>query len=276
MANFPSDSAIKLTAEQEQHIKTLPTSFEIAEYLKTCALDQGLVKRDFDPSILIEVPQPTILTRTITVQGRSIPIEGSSEDELNRIETEVLRQVMAEPAPAATTEQARDANGRFVSQTDAEAETAESLRQEELRLKLLRGELNVDAYIVQSGILDKHIQENYGIQSKHDKNFAAEWEQATQEFLQNSELGKHWPGNTANQKILSDLIQNSNLTDGVEGAENPKLAALELGFQWMIDHDLLVEDESTTHAREIAGANDFESLRRAAQRSIGIPDRPLY
>jgi hypothetical protein len=273
MANFPSDSPLKLTEEQERHIGTLYHD-QIGEYLKGLMVEQGLVKRDNDPSILIPIAQPTILTKKFTLNGREYTVEGETEAQLVNAETNIYRSVLNAPEPEETATQARDANGRFVAATPEEEHVEQVLQENELRLKMQRGEISVSDYISQTHALDSYMKENYGIdrEAVAGKRFEQEWVDATREWLQGD--GKSWIGGEENSRRAQEIIAENNLENGFDG-NGDKKAVLTAVHRYMIENNLLVTPPELKHQRDIQNANSPEELRSAAHRALGIPEGPV-
>lgn len=269
MSFSPKDSAVELTPEQEQHISTLSME-EVKEYLKECAVDQGLVTRDvYSPDVLIptERPTPKRFARTVTINGVKRYVEANSEDELNKAEIELYRSLQADSnnGTSAATEQSRDSNGRFVSEEDASAEVA---RRAELDLKFRRGELSVEQYLAENpAVLNEYMKRNFNLDAQEiqGKSFEKSWADATSEFLAQSD----WPGGDKNQRMMVEILEANNLQDSED-----KVAALREVYDYMRKENLLTIPKDVQAVRDMSTATDPEAIRQLGHVALGLPEKP--
>src|SRR5258708_34845722 len=91
-----SPTALKLTAAQEEKVSTMDRSDDIAEYLKEISVQNGLLKRDWDPSLFIPVAPgaaPRRFAKSITVDGQKRIFEADNELELERSVNDYFRSL---------------------------------------------------------------------------------------------------------------------------------------------------------------------------------------
>jgi hypothetical protein len=283
----PENSALKLTSAEEAKTREMGHE-ELKEYLNNLKVEQGLVVRDrFSPDVLLPVDAPPRrqeqerLTKIFTINGKRYAVEGADESELVAAELEVHRAVLSgAPPPEATTVVARDAQGKFVSRSEESQEDSamRAAREAEARLRMMRGEISVEKYIEETHALDNYLKENFGLdkQSLADQREVEDWTSATKQFLEQTEIGRSWPGGEANlQKAQEILSENPQLLEN--GAS--KVDALVAIAEHMKANNLFQgEAEELTRARqqnadatEMSRASSVEEIRLAAARSLGIP-----
>jgi len=213
----PSDSAIKVTPSLEERLAKA-TSAEIPEILKQAAIDQGLAKRDWDPSILVPAEQSATFKKSFTINGQTRTIEGATELELAQAETVLFKSLMDAPAPAAAAaEPARGTDGRVVN-----AENAVDV--EELRMQMIQGTITPEEFVARAGIIERVVDQ------RAERATVTGWETATASFL-NSPEGQNWPGGAALSRIQQILTANH-----LEDAED-KLEALKSAWLFMQQQD---------------------------------------
>jgi hypothetical protein len=251
---MPENSAIKLTKAQEIEISKLESHEEIKTAMRRFAVEQSKIRPDeFDPEgqnyyAFRPVEQSAqTLSKTINLNGRAYTLSGTAED-LTRQETELYRQVLAQPA--ATTEQPRDiTTGRFVAAPTPEEQAAadvETARQNELQLQLSLSQITMDEYLDRSGTLDRHLDR------RAEQITTRGWERASEEF-RDSEIGKNWPGGVDMRERLSRVLADHNLM-----ATGDKLAALQQAWQIM-----QLENYEVDVTEKLASATDFQSIKNA-------------
>jgi len=127
MSNLMSDpnngSAIKVTPELEAAIAKATSTSEIISLMHQSAIEQGLVEstgmleRDradwflHRPVQAASTPAAKGVARTVVIDGVKHVLEAADEAGLVKAETELYRAALAKTP---TTEQTRDASGRFV------------------------------------------------------------------------------------------------------------------------------------------------------------------
>jgi hypothetical protein len=264
MSYSPEDSRIKLTAEQTAKVATMRPD-EMKEFFRDVAVAQGLVTRDLDPHLLVEVEnppaQPTRFAKRVLVDGGQTKIfEGNSELELERAIGDYFRSLEASKEEESATAQ----------RTAAATPTAEEIAAKvELELKFKRGEITTEQYLNESGAVGNYLREQgidlESLRSTTDQHFEQSWADATDEFL-NSPEGSAWPGGP-NLKVMGDLLAANNL----ESADD-KVGALKACFQFMKEHEMvqenpelvrnqrLAEARSSDEVREILGARDATTI----------------
>ena len=228
------DSRLKMTKAEEDQYSALPWDAGIA-YLHELEVAKGLRTPDpMNPSVLHEVdpasiPQPTVFTKTLKVNGVEKTFTASTELEAERQAGEFLEQTFAHGGEQPT---ARNSRGQFTkpaaASKDLSQATNETLTQEDAnelmrRLRLEQdwrvGALSSEDFLEQSGALDRYFQsqgidpETLKAQSQEARANVAEtqsWAQATEEFL-HSEQGADWPG--GDSEIISTIIANEGWID---------------------------------------------------------------
>ena len=207
MSHTPENSALRVDAELQQALEK--ASFEeMKEALHTASTRQGLTVPDaINSSILLPKElagaAPKRFGKAITVEGQKRFFEADSELEVERQIGDYFRETLAarESIPARRqqqpTEQPRDAAGRFTS--DQEDLVAKA----DLDLRFKRGEISPAEYIEQTGAVDEYLSKQGvsmdALREATGRQFHQSWEQATQEFMQNS-TGRTWPGGEENKK----------------------------------------------------------------------------
>ena len=124
------NSQIKMTPELEKAILEAVSVTEISKLMRDAAIEQHLVQPDSgDPFFLKSVPagspaRATKETRIVNINGKKFYVSADAGDvaSLDRQEADLYRKIFAEASSA--TNQRRDANGKFVSDADAEAARA--------------------------------------------------------------------------------------------------------------------------------------------------------
>jgi hypothetical protein len=252
-----SPSSIKMTPEMEEHIKTLVNTADITDYLKNVSVEQGLLKRDWDPALFIETAQPAAPTsietargysKTVTVNGVQHILQGATEADILKAETEFFRKTFSnatqQTQQTQQQEQPRDTStGRFVSAEDA----AEKERVAGLELQFSLGQLTLSQFLEQSGVVEQYQQK------QAEQNTVRGWEDATARFLASPE-GANWPGADALPRI-TEILQANHL----ENAED-KLSVMKQAWALMQQEDTEVEVE-----RAISEINDPYELRNRLQ-----------
>ncbi len=246
-----SPAALKLTAEQEAKVSTMERGDDIAEFLKEISVQNGLLKRDWDPALLIPVAPGTVpksYGRTVTIDGRKHIVEAATEIDLERAVSDLYRSAM-QPAATTTTRQTEQPP---VNQANADQKAA-------LSLEFQMGRITPEEYLQQSGAMDQYLA-NQGIDidslrevtaSKQGERIAQSWQEGTAAFLNSSE-GADWPGGQENLQIASNLIaENPELMD----TEN-KADALAAVWNYMKEHNLTVVPAEN----RIASANSMSEI----------------
>lgn len=260
----PKDSAIKLTREQEEKVKTMFTA-ELGEYFRGLAVEQKLVRRDNDPSILHAIEQPAQserVSRQISLNGQSFTLEGDSEEELQAAEQNLLQNVFSKTQE--DEQQPRDAQGRFARTDDAAMQAANDA---DLRAKLVLGEITPEEFLTKSQYMADYLKENYGLDRNaiEGQKYERSWAEATQSFLQRH---PDWMGGSENQACMAKLLEENNLGDGIDG---DKVAALEAAYEFAKENNLLVATPAVTAHRQISKSTSIEEIREAAKAAIGQP-----
>src|SRR5579863_6862441 len=158
---FDAEFQAKLNAcETPEAIKTLMHQQELARGLRVPdAFDETLLH-------LVDTPQPRGFAKVVTVNGVKHVLEGSTETELLQNEVKLYHELF-QPAAAGTEQQPRDpATGQFRATADQDGNAAsaadpalEAARQADLRAQMLRGEISVDEYALQSGAIERALQD---------------------------------------------------------------------------------------------------------------------
>jgi hypothetical protein len=261
MSFSASDSRIRLSREQEEHVKTLQPE-EIKAYLVSVAEDQKLIFRDpFDRNCIHEIEGATPVQpsqgflRRVTIDGRETLVEAESELELERRVGDVLRAAVGAREESTTT--------AATAPTATEETPLEVAQRVELDLRFRRGEISVSQYVEQSGAVKQYL-ENQGIplddlrsaiQEKNNTRFEQSWADATEEFL-NGPYGSDWPGGNQNREILGMKLVQLGLEDAPD-----KVQALAQAYAAMKSENRVAENKELTMHTKISEANSPSELR---------------
>jgi hypothetical protein len=267
MSFTPDNAAIRTTPEMEAHLKTLVSAGEIEAYLHAEAEKQGLVQKDAcNPSVLIPTAlannAPRKLAKVITINGTKHIIEGADEAEVAANEAALYRHIFA-PKNTTQQDQQREANGRFTSPADKQAQEAEAVRLAKVEQDYRAGILSTDDYLLQSGAIDRALT----ARQQQEQSYAQSWAQSVEQFLASSD----WPGGKENMKILGQILAENNLTDAED-----KVAALQTAYKHAVENKLLVKTseqqrlESEAALREkLKNVNDPAQLRAITLQHYG-------
>jgi hypothetical protein len=258
-----SPSALKLTPEQEAKVMSMDRSDDITEYLKEVSVQNGLLKRDWDPALFIAVeqtaPQPRGYAKTIIVNGVKTILEGATEQELLAKENAFMRQTFEHAATTTQTQQTQprdESTGRFVpvEQTITPEERAN------LDLQFSLGQVSISQYLEQSGEIEKHIER------REQSTQLLGWESATESFLQSAE-GASWPGGNEALARIGQIIQASGLEDASD-----KLDVLKQAYALMQqeEHDAAAHTQEVEAERIINETTDPYKLRAMLQNGSGF------
>src|SRR6266699_435230 len=236
MAWTPNDSPINVTPDMQKALETANAE-QIKEMMKQAAVDQRLVVREWDSSILTPVTQgtaPQKVGKVVVLNGVKHTLEAATEQELLAKENALYR---AQLQPATTTT-SRQTEQPLVNQADADQKAA-------LSLEFQMGRLTVDEYLQQSGAIDSYLADQ-GIDMDSLREVAASqqtertiqsWAEATEEF-KNSSAGSSWPGGEANRAKLGEILVEMDATD------HPNAENIARAYRYMQENDLLVQNES--------------------------------
>jgi hypothetical protein len=240
-----SPSSLKLTAAQEETVSNMTRGEDIAEYLKEVSIQNGLLKRDWDPALLIPVEQPITrqVGKVVVLNGVKHSLTANSDAELLAQETALYRAAMK---PVATTqpqqtEQPRNDRGQFV----AAQQTITLEERAALDLAFQLGQVSMSEYLERSNSVSDYLA-NQGIRVEDLREQVAEkqsemvtqsWQAATDEFLAGA--GNWWPGGDSNlAKIGAVLVEM-----GCE--ESPCVENLRRAAEYLRDNGQLVETAET-------------------------------
>jgi hypothetical protein len=275
MAHTPANSSIRITPEIEEALKT--ASFEeIKSIMSRASVEQGLVTPDrFDPNVLIPteqatVPHPHRFAKNVTVDGVKHVIEGDSELDLTRKETEFYRQQMQQPT-ATRTEVTRDEQGRFTSPADQGRTDENVFAKAELELKFKRGEVSTSDYLEQSGAMEQYLAKQgipleelrASVEEKQGERMVQSWQEATQAFL-NSPEGRSWPGGQENLKKVGEIIEQQGWQD-----EADKVSVLTAAYRQMRENNLVASNPEIEMEKRIREARSPAEVRAAVSSLSG-------
>ena len=262
----PKDSSWTVTPEMEEAIKNANAE-EIKEIFRAQAVAQGLATQEdsFHPEILTPSELSThakTRSKTVTVNGETFEISGSTDEELVAKELQLFRELI-HPQEQPTVQAQRDPqNGRFIS---AEQQAANA----ELELRFKRGEISTDDYLTQSGAIERHLEaQGIDVNSLREvsgRGFVQSWASATEKFLHSAE-GESWPSGEANLKIVAEILETNNLLDAED-----KQAAIAAAVNFAREHDMLVSNPATESANAISRADNHEDIRALGRRALGQP-----
>ena len=250
-----SPSSIRVTNRLEEKISACQSQAEVQEVLRTEALNQHVVKADWDESILNPTPGAARLLGTVVeINDTSHEIVSDSEADLLRQQNALYAAALGQPAAATAGQPARDAEtGRFVAEITPEeraaadaAAAAEAQRLALLDLNYRNGIITTEQYIEQSGLIERHLQK------KTDEAAFSGWKNATDEFLASPE-GANWPGRSALGR-MTEILQANHLEDA------PSVDALKQAWALMQS-----EAAEEAIAKTVTEINDPYALRNALQ-----------
>lgn len=263
-------SQIKMTPELEKAILEAVSVSEISKLMRDAAIEQHLVQPDSGDPFFLNPAAPgsaqraTKEVRVVSVNGKKYYLESSDIASLDRQETELYKKIFAE-APAASN-QRRDANGKFVSDADAEAARAAEAQAlaaaEETVQEKFEREM-IEKALLRQGIDPAALRE-YS-EAQEVKAFAETWESASEKF-RNSALRASWPGGKLNQKRIGESVEILGLTD------QPTAETLAKAYEYMKQKGLVAPNEEFEREKQINSAIDYESLKHA----VGYHDSNLF
>jgi hypothetical protein len=227
----------------EDRLNACTNPEEIKTLMHSREIEQGLVREDWDKSILIPVkqPEPSGFAATVTIAGTKYTLEADSETSLRQKEIDLYRQVFAQPAEE-TDQQRRDpATGPFRG-------TAEQQR-------IADAAANDDTRQIEGDIIERALRERgidpEALQEVSSQQYNKKWQSATQEFLQSSD----WPGGDENRQKLGEVLIAMNATD------KPSVQTLRTAFEHMKKNNLLVENAEVSQQNRLAAAKSPEEIR---------------
>jgi hypothetical protein len=260
----PSKLGEQFDADFQAKLAACAGPEQIKELCHSEEQKRGLIKLDWDESfrIPVETPIPQGFAKTIVIGNVKHLLESDSQQGLAEAEVNLYRKTFAQPA--AGTEQQRDpATGQFRATADQDRSAAaadpalEAARQAELRAQMVRGEISVDEYMLQSGALNRVLAaENIDVNALRDitaQKYEQNWAKVTQEFLASSD----WPGGEINRQRLGETLISMGAT------EKPSVDNLRRAYQILKDKNMLVPNAEVERAQKIAQARTQEELRDA-------------
>jgi hypothetical protein len=250
----PNDSAIRVNKTLEERIAEATSQAEIQTIMREAAVAQHIVTPDrYDPNVLLEVAPntaraPQIFTKLFTINGQTKTISADTELGLAQAETKLFRSLMQPDATETRTDN-RDERGRFTAtQGTADEDAEQAAANVELRLMMIRNEISPEEYLVQSGLVERHLQR------VENENIKTGWESATASFFQSPE-GANWPGGSEPLTRIGSILEENGLVDAPD-----KLDALKQAWAVMQQ-----EDYENAVSREIQEAKDPFELRAILQ-----------
>lgn len=247
----PSKLGETFDAAFQAKLNACETPEQIKELMHKQELSRGLIRLDWDDSyrIPIETPEPHTFARTVVIAGQKHVLEGASELEVTRKETELFRRVFAEPiTKTEPTEQPRNEGAE-----DAVAKA-------ELELAFKRGDISVLEYLQQSGAIADYLAKQgvpleklkAQVSSKQDEQFERSYKDATQTFI-----ARHpeWQGGDKNRETLGRIILEQNLD------HSDPLKALEQAYDHAKKNGLLVANPGVELNKRIANAKTPAEIR---------------
>jgi hypothetical protein len=257
-----TNSAIKVTPSLEQEIARASSNSEILAVLHRAAIDQKIVEPDpFDDRgddwgrmhIVEPGSSPRGYATTVTIDGIKHVLGAASEQELLAKETNLYRQALAGSTNTpAGTEQARDTNGRFITQPSQAELEAEAERLANIDPAAIALAPSVAAALRAQGISVEDLREYTA--SKQREAVQQSWVSATETF-RNSSAGSDWPGGTRNRQKLGECLAELGLAD------SPSAENLSKAYAYMKKNNMLVENEEIALANKVNSATSYEDLK---------------
>jgi hypothetical protein len=227
-----SPSTITTDKKLDEEINQATSQAEIQALIRNAAIEQGVVRPDlYDPNVLNEIPAAekaapatpaNSFTRAEVIGGREFTFTADTDLELANMIGQAYKVAEA-VRPSETDER----GSRFFKPepTGISEET-----KADLLLRFQLGQLSAADYVEQSGEISAYL-ERKGISGGLDavqevvaKKYEQSWQDATGEFLKNSD----WPGGQRNLKVIGLTIQNLGLTDAED-----KVGALTAAYNEM-------------------------------------------
>lgn len=261
------------------------TPDEVAALMRAAAIQVGVVRPDeMNPDILHEVttPEPQRYAKVLNINGIKHTVEAETEAGLAEAELAVMRQIfgVAPPATEQQTQQTqpeekpleliydpisrnyRDSKGRFVSDDVArniidrhEQEANQSYRElqleQEIKTKLLRGEISLTQAMDQSGVVERAI----------DRRTQQSWADATARALEVGGPLEEWPGSP--DGVLLERLGNRISELGLQDSSD-KVSALAQAWQSLQEEDA---EQSETDAMV-----EYQKALEACQSTADIAD----
>ena len=242
----PDQSSIRTNREIEEAISKATSVAEVQAIMRQAAIDQRLVVPDpYNQTILIPAEpgtQPRGYAKVITVNGVKHVLEGETQQELDAAEVELYRSIQT-------------------SQQTAEQETPEeaaerakqAIDQNELRLKLMRGEITIDE------VVSQHLT-NIGVSPEvlgaiSGAVLEGGWADATSEFL---ERHPEWLGGDENKNTIYRILTDNHLEDAPD-----KLDAMERAYQHAVANGLLKATPESEATDAMDSAQSPAEIQRA-------------
>lgn len=263
------NSAIKVTPEIEEHLRTLNSADEIKKYMSSMAETQGLVRSDlYDPNVKIPVAPgsaPLAYAKILTINGQKFTLEAPTEAELLHKENELLRQTFEGKTPTGDAPARDEATGRFVTAKTPAEQGAEDERKAGLLLQFQMGQISATQYIEESGAVGEYLEKQgvpledlkTALLERQDAKAVASWQSATDEFL-NSPEGADWPGGP-NLKVIGKLLADNGLED------SPSAETLAACWKHMKENGLALSNPEVETQQRISEATSVEEIRNAAR-----------
>jgi hypothetical protein len=266
-------SEISPSALGEQHdanfqkkLDACTTPEQIKELFHSQELAQGLRVPDaFDETLLhlAPIPQPRSFAKTVTVNNVKHILESDSAEGLVEAEVNLYRHIFEPPAANVTVQPRDPETGPFRATAEQERAAAaadpslEAAHQADLRGQMIRGEISPEEFAIQSGAMDRALQQSgidpEALREVSHQKYEQNWATATQEFLASSD----WPGGTDNMKRLGDTLISMGAT------EKPSVETLRRAYDHLKKNNLLVENAEAAREKKIAQARTPEELRDA-------------
>lgn len=248
MSFTPKDSAINVTPEIAEQLKTANAE-EIKSIMRQAMLDQKLATapdfwhpEDLEPTELST--HANNRSKTVTVNGKTYTISGSTEQELADAELRLFREIMNPQQPVQQPQQ-RDDLGRFTPIEDP----------------VLTGA--VEGYLRNRGINPEDLQEVAG------QGYKARWSDSAARFR---ERHPEWDNfaSEENMRRLGEKVFELGLDD------SPTPESLEAAYVALARENALTDNPNVALARQIGSMDNIEDIRALSRQILGQPSSGFF
>jgi hypothetical protein len=265
-----SPSSIKTTKTLEEQLQGVTNSEQIKEIMKSAALEQNLIHRDWDPEILVAnepSAAPQKVSKVFVLNGVKHSLTADDEAGLLAQESAIYRAALAQPVATETPiEQPRNDRGQFT----AVEPTVTDEQKAALSLQFQLGQISASEYIEQSGAVSDYLEKSGAIEKHIERREQTiqktGWESATELFLQSDE-GASWPGGQDSLARIGQIIEASGLTETPD-----KLDALKQAYALMQQEDgeVTARESFDAASQRIGSATSVDEIREALGRSSSM------
>lgn len=248
MSHNPSDSAIRLNPDQEQHIAGLTSAVEIEQYLHRLSQEQGLTAPDRYSGELLPTERglsaPRTVSKVLVINGVRHEISAENDSALQAKELDLYRAL--EQQQTTQQEQPRDQEtGRFVSAEQQASDAA------------------VEAYLRNRGIDPQDLQNVAG------RGFQQRWSAASEAFR-----AKHPEYDRFASQETMERIGQKIFSLGL--VDEPSAENLERAYTELVREGALTINSEAEFAAKIANAKDAAEVAQISAQHFGTPNSSIF